>query len=503
MNVLLILGHPRKDSFCAALFDAYYQGARQAGATLRTLVLADLEFDPHVRAESPEQQFLEPAVQRSCELIEWADHLVFVYPTWWGNVPALLKGFLDRVVMPGFGFRFKDPDTLAWEKLWQGKTAQIITTMDTPPVIYRWFYRKPGHNAMSRSTLGFCGARTRRGLMFGPVRLSTPEQRRVWLERSRRAGFRVRGGPVSRACGRVRYWLQALRLQFYPMSWAAYTIGALAVAGNDVFQSAVYWWGYLCLFCLEAATVFANDYFDYKSDERNAAAGPFNGGSRVLVDQRLSFADMRAGIVLTLVMAVASGIFALNLTANPGPASGILVVALVTTLGYTVPPLKLCYRGLGEFDVGLTHSLVVLLIGYVLLGGFWRDLLPWLLALPLGLSILPAIILSGLPDRNADASTGKRTLVVKLGSRGSVAAAGGAAIAAASLALLEAHLPQTRVIYGGIVWGIIPHVGLLVLVLFRLLRCHSEPANRRIDGTMVVALTYILWFVVVPFWNLI
>src|SRR5699024_8786167 len=131
LNVLLILGHPRKACLCAALFEAYREGAEQAGACVKTLVLADLTFDIHVRVESPEQQEYEPDIQYARELITWAEHLVFVYPTWWGTTPALLKGFLDRIVTPGFGFRFKAPDKLAWQRLWQGKTSRTITTMDT------------------------------------------------------------------------------------------------------------------------------------------------------------------------------------------------------------------------------------------------------------------------------------------------------------------------------------------------------------------------------------
>lgn len=152
MNVLLIMGHPRHDSLCAALADAYAEGARQAGMEIRTLVLADLDFDPHVRVDSLENQELEPDLQRAAQWLEWAEHLVFVYPTWWGTMPALLKGFLDRPVMPGTAFRFYGPGAGDWEGPWAGKPGQLITTMDTPPPIYRWLYRAPGTHAMRNAT---------------------------------------------------------------------------------------------------------------------------------------------------------------------------------------------------------------------------------------------------------------------------------------------------------------------------------------------------------------
>lgn len=502
LHVLLILGHPRKDSFCAALFDAYRDGAVRAGTEVDTLVLADMDFDPDVHVESPEQQDYEPDIRHARERIEWADHLVFVYPTWWGSAPALLKGFLDRIVTPGFAFHFRDPDKLGWDRLWKGKTSQAITTMDTPPILYRWFYRQPGTHALLRSTLGFCGVRARRGLMLGPVRLSTPQQRRRWLERAHRAGLAVRGSRARTMLRHVTPWLQALRLQFYPMSWAAYTIGTLASAGTSAFASAAYWWGYVCLFALEAATVFANDYVDYPSDRINRAAGPFNGGSRMLVTRKLDFNALRTGIAIALTVALVGAAFTIQLAPHSGTMSVLLAVVFVFTLGYTIPPLKLCYRGLGELDVAITHSFMVLFAGYLLQGGSWLHAAPWLLALPICVSVLPAIILSGLPDRHADAAAGKGTLPVRLGARPATWLALAGVVAAAALALLVSRLAATHAAYRGIVWGVMPHAGVLVLMLWRMLQRRENLADRRIDAVMVVALSYILWFVAVPLWNL-
>ncbi len=502
LNVLMILGHPRKDSFCAALFNACREGATAAGAHVETLRLADMDFDPNVHAESPEQQPLEPDLQHARELIEWADHLLFVYPTWWGSAPALLKGFLDRIVMPGFAFHFRDPDRLGWDRLWKGKTSQAITTMDTPPVLYRRYYGQPGTRALLRATLGFCGVRARRGLMLGPVRLSDAEQRRRWLIRAQRIGLAVQGGPGRRIVRRVSPWLLALRLQFYPMSWAAYTIGALAEAGTNAFASAAYWWGYICLFALEAATVFANDWFDYESDRHNASAGPFNGGSRMLVERRLDFRQLRLGIAAALTISLVSAVFAIQLAPRPGGIALMLAVMLVLTLGYTVPPLKLCHRSLGELDVGLTHGLIVLLFGYLLMGGTWLNPTPWLLALPISVAVLPAIILSGLPDRTADAEAGKISLPVRLGARKAAQLAMALTMVAAALALLVSRLAPVTNGFRGIAWGTIPHAGILVLMLWRLLHSDKPLADRRIDGVMLVALSYIVWFVAVPLWNL-
>jgi len=109
-----------------------------------------------------------------------------------------------------------------------------------PPLPYRWFYLQPGHNALARATLGFCGVRSLRGLIRpGPVVVTaeTPP-----LDRADPAdGIR---DCIDRSDGRrtrLVAWLRALRLQFYPMGWAAYAVGALAFAGGSAFASAIFW----------------------------------------------------------------------------------------------------------------------------------------------------------------------------------------------------------------------------------------------------------------------
>jgi 1,4-dihydroxy-2-naphthoate polyprenyltransferase len=131
-KVLVILGHPRPDSFCKALADAYVTGAQEAGAEVRRLSLTELGFELNVLVPSPRDQLLEPGISDSVGLVAWAEHLVFVFPTWWGTMPACLKGFLDRVLMPGFAFADRE-DGEGWDKLLVGKTAHLLTTMDTPP----------------------------------------------------------------------------------------------------------------------------------------------------------------------------------------------------------------------------------------------------------------------------------------------------------------------------------------------------------------------------------
>jgi len=151
------------------------------------LQLGDLKFDPTLWKGYNRIQELEPDLVRAQELIQWSDHIVFVYPNWWGTMPALMKGFFDRVFLPGFAFKYRE-DSAFWDKLLSGRTAQLIVTMDTPPWYYRWIYRRPGHNEMKRTILGFCGIKVIKITEFSIVRNSRSDTRNKWIDMVKRLG---------------------------------------------------------------------------------------------------------------------------------------------------------------------------------------------------------------------------------------------------------------------------------------------------------------------------
>lgn len=187
-RILMIFGSPKDNSLCNALGEAYAQGARSEGHVVRLLKLGEMAFDPVLHQGYDQSQALEPDLLEAQRQIHWAEHLVFVYPVWWGGVPALLKGFFDRVFLPGFAFRYRG--VRSWEKLLEGRTADLLVTLDTPPWYFRWIYGAPGHRQMTRTILGFCGIKTRRLAEFAPVRSSSEEQRQAWLRKAETMGTR-------------------------------------------------------------------------------------------------------------------------------------------------------------------------------------------------------------------------------------------------------------------------------------------------------------------------
>lgn len=190
-RVLLVIGHPRAASYCHALAEAYASGANQAGHELRRLDLAGAEFDPVLHVGYSSAMPLEAILVEAKEAITWADHLVFVYPTWWGGLPAVLKGFIDRVFLPGFAFKYRE-DSIWWDKLLKGRSAQLLVTMDTPPFYYKWMYRAPGHNQMKKTVLEFCGIAPVRIATYGSIKTSTDAKRAKWLAEAQAIGAALR-----------------------------------------------------------------------------------------------------------------------------------------------------------------------------------------------------------------------------------------------------------------------------------------------------------------------
>ncbi len=186
-KILLILGHPRKESLCGAIAEQYQSGAKQAGHTIESVHLGTLEFDPILWQGYERMPPLEPDLVKAQQQITWADHLVFVYPTWWGGLPALLKGFVDRVFLPEFAFRYREGSAF-WDRLLTGKSAHLIVTMDSPPWYYRWISRMPGHNQMKKTILGFSGIKPVKVTSFGSVKASNRNQREKWLTAAKHLG---------------------------------------------------------------------------------------------------------------------------------------------------------------------------------------------------------------------------------------------------------------------------------------------------------------------------
>jgi putative NADPH-quinone reductase len=186
-RILIIQGHPDpQPHLCHALVEAYRKGAEQAGHDVRTLVVTELDF-PILRSRADWEQEPVAAIRRAQQDMEWAQHLVFVYPLWLGSMPALLKAFLEQVARPAFVSFTGGSKAGAL----RGKSARIIITMGMPGFVYRWYFGAHSLKSFKRNILGFVGVKPIRETFLGLVEAGGEKKKAKWLEQMAALGKRA------------------------------------------------------------------------------------------------------------------------------------------------------------------------------------------------------------------------------------------------------------------------------------------------------------------------
>jgi len=191
-NVLLILGHPSKNSFNASLLEVYKKGAMEAGAEIKTIYIGELVFNPNLAEgyNKREENILEDDLKDAQSKISWASHIVFIYPTWWGSLPAVTKGFFDRVFLPGFAFKYHKGNPLP-EKLLKGRSLRVISTMDTPKFWFNLIYGRAEYKMLKQLVFAFVGFSPVRFTTIGSARTNTPADREKWINKIYKMGLKL------------------------------------------------------------------------------------------------------------------------------------------------------------------------------------------------------------------------------------------------------------------------------------------------------------------------
>lgn len=182
MNVYILLAHPDKTSFNRQLADAAEKALLQKGHQVRRQNIGDMQFDPVLWKGYDAIQELEPDLKQAQENIVWCNKWIIIYPVWWGSVPALFKGFIDRVLLPGFAFRYREKGPF-WDKYLAGKSAHVITTSDAPGIWLWWQYGNSDVKAIKKATLEFCGIKPVKVTRIGSMRYLSEKQRTIILEK--------------------------------------------------------------------------------------------------------------------------------------------------------------------------------------------------------------------------------------------------------------------------------------------------------------------------------
>jgi putative NADPH-quinone reductase len=181
-KILIINGHPNPESFNFGIAESYFKGAIASGAEVDNITISELNFNPNLQFGYQKRTELEPDLLASWEKIQKADHLVWIHPVWFGGLPAITKGFIDRLFLPGMAFQYRK-NSVWWDKLLKGKTAHIITTLDQPSWYYKIFYGNPSVNQLKKTTLEFCGVKPVKVTYLGIIKTADEVQRKKWLEK--------------------------------------------------------------------------------------------------------------------------------------------------------------------------------------------------------------------------------------------------------------------------------------------------------------------------------
>jgi putative NADPH-quinone reductase len=183
-RIAVIQGHPDAAGahYGHTLADAYAQGALAAGHALRRIEVAQIDF-PWLRSKAEwEQGALPVSLQEAQAAIQWANHLVFVFPLWLGGMPALLKGFLEQVARPDFAITRVAEGSMP-KKLLAGRSARVVVTMGMPAFVYRWYFGAHSLKALELNILGFCGIAPIHRTLIGSVESVGSARRDAWCAR--------------------------------------------------------------------------------------------------------------------------------------------------------------------------------------------------------------------------------------------------------------------------------------------------------------------------------
>lgn len=192
-RILIIQGHPDPAAkhLGHALADSYAEGAQAAGHAVRRTSVAELDFSLLRSQKEWEETGIPPKLRQAQEDIRWAEHLVIFFPLWLGDMPALLKGFLEQVARPGFAFSYNEGRTAFTKKGLEGRSARVVVTMGMPALVYRWYFRAHSVKSLERNILGFVGIAPVNETLIGMVGNLKAEDGRKWLKKLRALGTRA------------------------------------------------------------------------------------------------------------------------------------------------------------------------------------------------------------------------------------------------------------------------------------------------------------------------
>jgi NAD(P)H dehydrogenase (quinone) len=184
MNISIILAHPAKGSFNHAIADVASKFFRNRGDTVYLHDLYEEHFNPILPAdEIPKESVGDPIIQRYCHEISVSDGILIIHPNWWGQPPAILKGWVDRVLRPGIAYEFHETDGGEGvpRGLLKAQWAMVFNTSNTPFEREQEVFGDPLEQLWNNCIFQLCGINRFYRKTYTLVCTSTPELRKGWL----------------------------------------------------------------------------------------------------------------------------------------------------------------------------------------------------------------------------------------------------------------------------------------------------------------------------------
>jgi NAD(P)H dehydrogenase (quinone) len=178
MKTLIIYSHPNVEGHCSRILKNVEKELKEKKEKYEVLDLYKIKFDPVLHEKelySSGKKHQSEDIKLIHSKIHEADKLIFIYPIWWNNYPAILRGFIDRVFVSGFAFRYeKKLGNMVPVGLIKGKKATIFTTSGGSGLIFKYIQGSRGDKVLKNDTLKFCGIKTK-SFHYGKALRINPE----------------------------------------------------------------------------------------------------------------------------------------------------------------------------------------------------------------------------------------------------------------------------------------------------------------------------------------
>ena len=196
MKTLIVYNHPYDGSFCHAILENVKAGMAESGNEVDVIELDKDEFDPVMRGKDllafkNHEVVDEKAIEYTKRLKE-ADHLIMIFPIWWELMPAMMKGFVDKVVFPGSVYNYTKSGMGMVSLLDKLKSTTIITTMNTPGFLYQLKFGNAIKKALINGTFKKMGFKNVKWISFNMVKFSSDKTREKWLAKVKKMAGEIK-----------------------------------------------------------------------------------------------------------------------------------------------------------------------------------------------------------------------------------------------------------------------------------------------------------------------